>query len=191
MPSLNHLSPYCLNCYAPLPPVPGASFPCAACGHLNVKADRRIFWTQERRLREFEQLAKVLIGVFLAGISLVLLQGGANHRGFGMGQGWAVGFPLLFGAVLWETASKITRHKPYFRARIVWTVVPLLFGPPIAFVGTVLALQPSQSDVSSPTLVLGAIFGFALTGLGLGSHRLARRIEAWKLARIRAGLQRG
>ena len=119
---------YCLGCYLPLERFSEASRNCPRCGRLNLKADQRIFWTQERGIQRLETLAKsgILVGLAL----IVWLMLSAPRMQLGLGQGWAVGFPILFTALLWETAAQLTRKKPYFRGTIVWPVIFLVIAVP-------------------------------------------------------------
>ena len=178
--------PYCLRCYAPMKPYRGSCAECPRCTHLNLRVDQRLFWTQERRLRELEQLAKVLIVIFLGWVGYLLLP--PTTGGVGMGQGWAVGFPILFGYVLWETASKITRRKPYFRAAIVWTILLLIFGLPVLAVGVALCIA-GKGPLWGGILVAG--IGFAMTVLGVFCWWIGAALERWKTERILRGGEAG
>ena len=171
--------PYCLRCYAALPTFAGARCVCERCGFVNVKHDLGIFWTKEKRFRDLEELAKTLIVLFLVGLGLVVALGLKEGSGIGTGQGWAVGFPILIGVILWETAEKITRRKPYFRAAIVWRVVFVILGGPIVLLGV--ATEPGLARV-----VVFAVGG-ALLFVALTAGAWSKRLAAWRDRRIRAG----
>lgn len=174
--------PYCLRCYEVLAPTREARFVCPRCGHINVKADQRLFWTQEPKLRETEWLAKVgislLIGLLVA--SPFLLPD-LFTAGVGMGQGYAIGFPLLVGAILWETASKITRTKPYFNATLVWSGLPLVLGLPFALA----ALWPAEVPHEGRAIGAAGFLLFAV--LAYAVRRIGRPLERWKTERILRG----
>lgn len=115
----DHVKPYCLYCYAPFEvTLSGASVSCLECGASNLRADLRLFWTKERDMVQWEQIAKVAIFLLCVGGGSILF---FTPGGMGTGQGWAIGAPMLMGAALWETASKLTRKKPYSRAEFFWT----------------------------------------------------------------------
>ena len=174
--------PYCLRCYARLGEAGGASVACGACGKINVLADQRLYWTQEPRLKETEWLAKVGIVLLLGGLALLMSRG--YRTSFGLGQGWAIGFPLLVGAILWETASKITRIKPYLNATLVWSTLPLVLGLPFA----VAALWPAEVPWGGRAVALVGC-GFFVS-VSLGVRWLGRRLTRWRTERILRGQAR-
>ena len=171
--------PYCLRCYAPLEKVREACLTCAACGHRNVLADQRLFWTQEPNLMELEWFLKVGIVFLLAVIFWALLSG--MQMQFGMGQGYAIGFPIVIGAVLWETTGKLTRRKPYFRATLFWTAIPLVIALP-AVLGM---LYPGDAPAIGRAIM--AAIALVLISFALLARWIGMRLEHWKEARIRNG----
>lgn len=171
--------PYCLVCYAPLDRFHDARTICPRCGSINVKADQGVYWTREPKLVETEWLAKVGIVLLVAWISYLML--GGMRLSFGLGQGWAVGLPILLAAALWETASKITRHVPYFRARIVWASVVALPSLPFLY-GAVFA--PGSSTAKRPSL---AAVGAVLLAAAWGVVLTARAFDRWRERRILSG----
>ncbi len=52
-----------------------------------------------------------------------------------MGQGWAAGFPILVGWILWETAGLLTRRKAVLDMGLLWPAIFLCIGigPPLFF----------------------------------------------------------
>ena len=168
--------PYCLNCYAALAPFEGSRHVCSSCGFLNLRVDQELYWTREKRFRDLEELAKTMIVFFLGGVSLLMFSG-LGSSGIGMGQGWAVGFPILFGALLWETASKITRWKPYLRAGLVWGIMSGVVAAPFLMIGF-----GADIRVSERAVFLGV--GFVLGLIAVGLPRVSRGLHAWRLKRI-------
>ncbi len=173
--------PYCLRCYAPLKGElrKGARTICPRCGFVNLKVDRAVFWTKERRLLELESLAKGVIVVFMVVIGLLMLWGAGNKMSFGLGQGWAVGFPILFGVLLWETASKITRWKPYLRVGLVWSILAAAPGIGLLLV----AMLPELSPLARAVLAATSLPWF---GVAFGIWRLEAACARWRARRILA-----
>jgi ribosomal protein L40E len=170
--------PYCLRCYARMESYAGTRRACERCGYVNLKIDQQLYWTREKRLRELEGLAKTLIVAFLIGLALLIGVGLKGHRGGGMGQGWAIGFPVLIVVILWDTASKITRYKPYFRATIVWRIIAAVF----AVLAALLSIgQPVGEQLS--------LYGMAAVPLGIALFlgRIGRALARWRDRRILAG----
>jgi hypothetical protein len=157
---------YCLRCFATLAEVQGASTRCDRCGFVNVAADRRVYWNRAPLLSLLERglkVAAVLSTLLLCG--LVAIVGST-----GCGGGYAMATPLIPGIMLWHTASKLTRHLPYFRPAAVWCAilcaglacVLLVFGPSLA--------RPHRAALLAVTL------------LSCGLVRLAaRRLHRWKM----------
>lgn len=164
--------PYCLECYAPMARFEGTSHTCELCGRLNLEVDQRSYWTRERRFVAIETTLKALILALVLGIYAWMVW--PPRMNFGTGQGWAIGMPILFGIVLWESASKVTRRKPYFNAGLFWGgVVAVVVVPFLAVQAVIGALDLTQLAVGLGMLLLCA-------GLGWGVTRLARRIERWR-----------
>ncbi len=172
--------PYCLRCYGALERAPGASAPCKACGFVNVLADQRLFWTREPALVRAEASAKLSIVLLLGGIFWFMLRG--MDMRFGMGQGYAIGFPIVIGAVLWQTAEKLTRRKPYFRAALFWFVLPLVVAVPLA----VVALWPSgpETRLTEERRLLQGLVAGGLAVLGFGLRYVCLRLDRWKTERV-------
>lgn len=170
--------PYCLRCYARLPDFAGASQHCDACGHINVKADQTRFWTQEPRLRAVEWAAKALISIAIGWITSKIL---FTPGGVGMGQGWAIGLPVLGAVVLWDTASKITRQGPYFRAGLLWSVIGWLLGPLLLWAGLVNAFNRNGVSLTPWLIGIGAL----LTACAALGPTMGRRYVRWLMQRIR------
>ena len=172
--------PYCLRCYAALDKTRQATVACESCRCINVMADQRLYWTQEPSLIEVEFFVKVGIGFVLAGMYWLMLRG--MRMQFGTGQGYAIGGVIVIGAVLWETAAKITRRKLYFRATLFWNAVPAVIALPLV-VGT---LWPSREVPMTGRAIVAAI-ALVLFSFSLAAHRIGGRIERWKSERIRRG----
>lgn len=169
--------PYCLACYGALAAFEGARAHCARCGHLNLACDQGVFWTQEPRFVRLERCAKGLIAAAIGAMSWIIL---TRTSGFGTGQGFVVGAPILLGAYLWETAGKITRWSPELRAWIVWMVFLLVPGllASALFVG--LAFSGYLPRSLAPLALLGLVPAIAVPFL-------ARSLDRWRIRRILRG----
>lgn len=168
--------PYCLRCYLPLERQSDARQVCSRCGYVNVKVDQGKYWTREAWLCRIEWLAKAAISLLIAWISWKILF--AGQAGTGMGHGIAVGFPILLGVVLWDTASKITRRQPYFRATIVWSVVIAVLGVLPTLVGVFASDLPPMAR----TVILTVGLGFF--GIAAAIPLLGRAYGRWQVRRI-------
>lgn len=171
--------PYCLRCYAPLEKVREACLTCPACGHTNVLADQRLFWSQEPNLVDLEFFFKVGVGFLLAGIFWLMV--GDDQVKLGTGQGYAIGFPIVLGAILWETVGKLTRRKPYFRATLFWMAIPLVLALPAVFG----VLYPGDAPAVGRAIL--AAIALVLISLAFLARSIGRRLERWKEDRIRGG----
>jgi hypothetical protein len=170
--------PYCLRCYLALERRKDARQVCPRCDYVNVRVDQRIYWTQEVWLCRLEQIAKIGIVLLIAWITWQMLF--ARQAGTGRGHGFAVGFPILLGVVLWDTAGKITRQLPYFRATIVWAVI-------LAFVGVLAAMSGTFGKNIAPLpRLLALTFGYALIGLAIARPFFGRAYGRWQVRRILA-----
>ena len=179
--------PYCLRCYGRIEFVDErgsrrVSVICGQCGFTNVREDQRHFWTKEPWLVELEGWAKA--GTLLA---LIAISWGMSTQspGGGSGQGWVLAFPILAGTVLWQTAEKITRWRPYFRAGLFWALVPAAIGVLMLSI-TALAAWAS----GPPPWRFGAGLAAAFAALGLwsaGIWLLGRRLDRWRSRRIARG----
>ncbi len=175
--------PYCLKCYAPLERNHDACTVCPHCHFVSVAADHGRYWTREPNLVELEWFAKVFIVLGLAAFFAWMLT--RMNMQFGMGQGFAIGAFIAVGAVLWETASKLTRHKPYFRARLFWTALILVLGSPF-FLGGVWPNTDAGWVGRAAILSVAAVFALGAWSV----YRLGARLERWKLTHIANGQRR-
>lgn len=176
-------SPYCLYCYAPMEPDERASQTCGACGSVNLREDRRAFWSKEPRLVSLERSTQIFIGILIGAMALAILADPSGGSGAGKGHGMAVGLPILLGVLLLDVTSAITRRRAMFGGTMIWLImgplmlvltapVSLLFWKldmrlaSMAMVGTAL--------VSVVALVLLPILGFGKTEK-LRARRIAER----------------
>jgi len=176
--------PYCLRCYQALEARDGPSHACERCGFVNLKLDQKLYWTREPALCDLEGWAKTITVYVLIGLGLLLGIGFGSKASFGTGQGWAVGFPILVGVLLWETASKITGRKPYFRATIVWRILLAIPVVPMLLLVHDLRAKPV---IAAVLLVLsaGSILGVVFLG------RIGRSLERWRDHRVLKGQRSG
>lgn len=176
-------APYCLACYAPMAREAGASHRCERCGFVNVKLDQELFWTKEPRLVALESTAKIAIVCVLVALTAWMFQAMGQRASYGLGQGWAIGFPILLGVVLWDTASAITRKSSDFRATIVWRIVCAVLAPwPLLLAVDLRPGRMLKSDVPvSPILwALLLLLGLFFLAGALGLGRLGRALQHWR-----------
>ena len=122
---------------------------------------------------DLELIAKGLVALFLALVTYLLMFGPQIQ--FGTGQGVAIGFPILAGAVLWWTVEKLTRYHPYFRAGLFWGLLGIVCALPFVSV----AVWPAGDPALGPRgLALGA--GALLVGFGLGVIRSGAALVRWR-----------
>jgi|GEM_PF-2643385 len=175
----DYSTPYCLHCYAPLEEFRGASTACSSCGEPNLRVDLQRLWTRERRLREVEDLLKVLVCLAMGAIAaFALLNPG---MGVGRGHGMAIGGPIVMGVLLWDLAS-ITRRRTLFRSDIVWPIIGWLLGLP--FVWMVLVVG---DEVATPVRYALLVSGIALTLPAMASPLLRRGWSRWRDGHIARG----
>lgn len=135
----------CLFCSDPLQGPKRTSTTCGSCGNLNLREDLRIFRTLRAGPRRLEWTLKAATAIAIGGFTFLLLTGITGMHGYA-GVDYAIGAPMLFALVLWDTLGLITRRHSILRMEIFWP----------AFVGAI---------ALAPTLVYGAmITGVSRTG---------------------------
>ena len=97
-----------------------------------------------------------------------------------MGQGWAIGLPILVAVVLWDTASKLTRQGPYFRAGLLWSVIGWIVGPFILFVGLMNFVNNNARQDAVWFIAIGSISSLA----AVAGPWLGRTYVTWLVRRI-------
>jgi len=170
----------------------GASSPCGCCGFVNVKRDQELFWTKEPRFVELEAYAKIVIVFGLLGLCALLAYGMGRWPSYGLGQGWAVGFPILMGVVLWDTASAITRRTSDFRVTLVWRVICALLAPwPLLLaIDLVPWGRPSELHLGAVVFAVLLLVGLLLAAGALGLGALGRASDRWREQRVRRAQER-
>ncbi|MCP3914424.1 MAG: hypothetical protein GY711_02580 [bacterium] len=138
----------CLYCYHPFR-VERSSEHCPACDELNLRVDQETFWTREPALVRVETILKAAIVLAIGSLTALML---VTISGGGMGQGWAIAFPILAGWILWETAGLVTRRRTTLDMRLLWPVVFVCVG-----LGPTLFLLATGLSVSfgNPAELLG------------------------------------
>jgi len=172
---------YCLYCYHELERPDAATVHCPACRRTMLKQDFELFWTRERNYRQLEVFIKAIIVLIVAAISWAVLVPRGQMHGFA-GVGYAAGFPILLGFLLWDSASLITRRRSILRIEVVWPalVFTLGFAPPALFLFMLFLVRPGGSLESRAPMAL-ALLGWAacwrLLSKGI-KHLVARRQSA-------------
>ena len=185
-------APYCLACYAPMEREAGASHRCERCGFVNVKLDQELFWTKEPRLVELESYAKIVIVFLLVALTAFVFWAMSQRASYGLGQGWAIGFPILLGVILWDTASTITRKTSDFRATIVWRIVCAVLAPwPLLLAVDLRPGRMLKSDLPVPLVLWLALLmlGLLLLAGALGLGRLGRALQRWRAHHVLSAQQ--
>jgi hypothetical protein len=147
--------PYCLYCYAALERKGNwASQHCERCSRVTLHQDVRIYWTQHRNMVQYEWAAKIFTFGLAAAVYMWLF---TSHTGGGTGQGWAIGFPFTIIVLGCETAGKLTKYKPYFRAELAWKF--LFLAPTILFLPLMLIFNvvPNEGQVLAILTAFGAL----------------------------------
>ena len=163
-----------------------ASRHCERCGFLSLKLDQQLFWTKEPRFVALEAYAKIAIVFGLVGLSGFMVWAMSQRSSFGLGQGWAVGFPIALGVILWDTASAITRRKSDYRATIVWRVVCVVLAPWPLFLAFALFSWASDFHGSPVLGVVALLLGLVLLAGAIGLGHLGRALTRWREERVRA-----
>ena len=181
-------TPYCLACYGPMAHAADASQRCERCGFVNLRLDQELFWTKEPRFVALESYAKITIVLLLVALTAFVFWAMGQRASYGMGQGWAIGFPILLGVILWDTASAITRKTSDYRATVVWRIVCAVLAPwPFLLLIDIVRFRgrsdyPIGPGLAAVVLLVGLIFLAGALGLG----QLGRSIERWRIRHIRA-----
>jgi len=105
---------------------------------------------------------------------------------FGMGQGYAVGFPIATGVLLWTTVEKITHRRPYARIGLVWAALPLILAVPALLAG--LGTIAFQAPAPARAVCLG--IAVALVAVSFGVRRLCALLGRLRDERILRGQAR-
>lgn len=170
----DYVTPYCLHCYAPLAASQSASIWCGSCGKTNLRIDLDLLWTSERRLRELEDMLKVIVVLSMLGFCAfsVFVLGLHDHRAMPM----AIFVPGVIGFLLWDLVS-ITRKSGTYRWDLIAAGIGWVIGP----LWLVLA---GVGGWSSPRdqLSWGALFamGLIIMILTIGAPWIRRRWMGWR-----------
>ena len=184
--------PYCLRCYSPLERSAGATQRCGRCSFVNANIDHALFWTKEPYLVGLEAYAKIATVIVVACLIGLIYWAMGRQPSYGLGGGWAIGFPILLGVVLWDTASAITRKTSDYRASIVWRWICAFLAPWPFLLALDLNPWAKQKGllVSIPAFVAMLLPGLLFAGGALGLGRLARWLIAWREQHVWAAQQR-
>ena len=172
--------PYCLHCYAALSPQLGARALCSSCGKTSLRVDIERVWTQERRLRDLEDILKVSVVLLMLAFSAfaVFVLGIQDYRALPM----AIFVPGVLGVLLWDLAA-ITRRRAAYR----WDLILALLG---ALIGGfwLLAVWARLVAARGPThwedwLGVGGVAAVVL-GIVLGGPLVRWRWSRWQEAYI-------
>ena len=163
---------YCLRCYLPLGSFESSREICTRCGHVNLRVDQDVYWTQEPAIRRLELAVKALIVVLSLWVASWIEPKG------NVGRYWTIyqyGFPLFIGCVLFVNASRITRKRSAGKPRLGWALfflsiplAPIVFG----------ALVDWESFYLLVAVGAGAWIAFKLSSRYPGATRTAAAVIA-------------
>ena len=107
---------YCLFCFhAPL----DAAHRCPACDHVSLPAQRKVYWNLNPKLIALERQCKWIafwLYPFFFASQILMPKGGDIFQAMLI----VCFLPLALSIGIWKTATKLTRHEPYFRPHLVW-----------------------------------------------------------------------
>lgn len=178
----------CLHCFHPFR-VQGAAEDCPACGKRNLHVDQTTYWNQDPVIRKFEGAAKGLVVVVFAGVTLALF---STPGGFGMGQGWAIAFPVVLGWILWDAIGLLTRRSSMLNHRVLWPwlCACIGIGPALFFLCTLFLVQEYDSyETMAGSVVWAAIWAIPAYGFHILASRLSAVRERRMLGRVVAAKQ--
>ncbi|MFT5198645.1 MAG: hypothetical protein ACI87O_001303 [Planctomycetota bacterium] len=170
----------CLTCFHPFT-VKGASEHCPSCGAPNLRVDQDIYWNQDPAIKRLEATAKAFVAASLGALTFFML---TTIHGGGMGQGWAIAFPVILGWILWDAIGLLTRRSSMLNHRVLWPwlCACIGIGPAIFLIASLVAMQQYDIMESLVGAVLWAmIWSVPAYGLNWLGHKLtdlrAERIE--------------
>ncbi|MDF1838748.1 MAG: hypothetical protein P1V35_12830, partial [Planctomycetota bacterium] len=129
----------CLTCFHPFS-VKGASEDCPECGARNLRVDQMTFWNQDPVIMRVEGTAKALVCAVLGALTFFML---TTIHGGGMGQGWAIAFPVILGWILWDALGLLTRRTSMLNHRVLWPWLCACvgIGPALFILATLISAQ--------------------------------------------------
>ncbi|MCP5022611.1 MAG: hypothetical protein GY930_12660 [bacterium] len=178
----------CLHCFYPFR-VQGAAENCPACGERNLHVDQTTYWNQDPVVRKLEGAAKALVVIVLAAVTYILF---TTPGGFGMGQGWAIAFPVVLGWILWDAIGLLTRRSSMLNHRVLWPWLCACVGiaPALFFLFALVLMQEYDSyETIAGSLAWAAIWAIPAYGFHLLASRLSSLRERRMLSRVVAAGQ--
>ncbi len=119
----------CLHCFAPLPPMKGASQSCHVCERTTRKVDQAVFWTRHESVVDKERRVKALIAsLLIVAIAVIYLNVETFSRMGMWGAPTAVAVAVAIAALGWDLAGMITRHRSMLRLEKFLPYVVGFFG---------------------------------------------------------------
>ncbi|MBL4769662.1 MAG: hypothetical protein JKY61_00600 [Planctomycetes bacterium] len=142
--------------------------------------DQAKYWNQDPTTMRFEAAAKGLIVVTLALLTGVLF---STPGGYGMGQGWAIAFPVVIGWILWDAVGLITRRTSMLNHSVLWPWLCACVGIAPGLFMLVLLVLTQQYNVGEP--FLGALIWAAVWAVpAYGIHLAGKRLKALRDRRL-------
>ncbi|HPF13299.1 MAG: hypothetical protein H6830_02645 [Planctomycetes bacterium] len=134
----------------------GAAGRCPACGKVNLREDQRTYRTLSEAKVESERTAKGLV-VLAMGVLGIAMMGLSS--GLGMGQGWAIGLPIVLGVILWDAAGSFTRRRTQFSHRTLWPLMLacLVLGPAAMYLLLAFSTRSLDLGTSLGVLLLASV----------------------------------
>ncbi len=169
----------CLTCFHPFA-VKGASEDCPECGVRNLRVDQVAYWNQDPMIVRVEAIAKGLIVAVLGALTFFML---ATIKGGGMGQGWAIAFPVIAGWILWDAIGLLTRRTSMLNHRVLWPWLCACIGIGPALFVLVTLISAQQYDILE-TLGGAVLWALAWSIPAFGIHLIGNRLSDMRTKRI-------
>lgn len=171
---------HCLWCGAELALPLATSNRCPGCSRVNLREDLRVFHTKRLVPRLLEGTAKGLAGLVIGAIfALVVLSASNGPYGYG-GAGWAIGLPMIVGALAWDWFGLLTRRESVINYRIFW---PALVVGLLALVYMAVAVRMGTRAPRAHEVFLGkALF---IGAIAFVIHRFWVRTRPFRFQRAR------
>jgi len=169
----------CLTCFHPFS-VKGASEDCPECGARNLRVDQVNYWNQDPVIMRVEATAKALVVAGLSALTFFML---TTIHGGGMGQGWAIAFPVILGWILWDAIGLLTRRTSMLNHRVLWPWLCASIGIGPALFSLVALVAAQEYDILE-TVAGAGLWALAWSIPAYGLHLLGSKLSELRTKRI-------
>ena len=185
----------CLHCFAPLPPMEGASQSCPVCMRTTRKVDQAVFWTRHESMVDRERLVKALIASLLViAVAVIYLNVEALSRDSMWGAPTAIAVAATVAALAWDLAGMITRHRSMLRLELILPFGVGFFGIGAVIFGRIAMTgkRSFQRGTVRDSLDIPWTFGIPFLIAGLILYVMLRWFDDWRdETRARIGKELG